>query len=625
MGLLKQPLARYFALLSTVLLIIVHYVTMQGEHDAAQLYFVRASAAETEKVGKRVQATFQAIHQSASTMARVPGIAALNGEMAKSDQRTRTNAQQIFDSLARQVDVSHIHVAVLGFDHQTVKSSSSSQRTRPLTVSGPNHREVNESNIFVNAVFREIKSHQQWFLDTHPVASEDTAARVPMIGGVTSRTQHEISNNRTQSTKVVLSVPVFASTGTLAGTVSVVISSSALSSLLPNKNFALVNTRYNYVSPTREGGQAHLSARWVELGAPDPELAASSIFDLETLDPRSQWRLWYGRPNKDYYNSPAYETTTLFETGGYIGFILLLTIIMFVQWLETARAKAQRATEFAEKTRAAHAKTLKAEREARRLNEELKANMKMLSDTQLELVKHERLAALGQVTATLSHEIRNPLGAIRSSLYVIRLAAEKAEIKLDRPLDRIERSVTRCDNLIGDFLEYTRTHELSFKPVNATEFLNLLLDEQTFAENITIKRDLPDEDLQIVVDPDRFRRVIINLVENAAQAITEHKDCGGEICVSCRSSDTGSVISVSDNGPGIPDDVLGKIFEPLFTTKSFGAGLGLATVKQLIEQHGAELTIDTTPDLGTTFNINLKSTAVTTANNNAPIIKEKAA
>lgn len=621
MNILKQPLARYFALIGTVLLAILHHVNVKAEHDAAQTYFARSSLDASERVGLKFERAFQAIHQSASTMAKVPGIIAFDARTASLDPGTQTNAQQIFDSLVRQIRVSHMHVAVQGVEAAPDRHGLIAQR-QPLFTIEPNDK--TDRNPFGGVrlpVLREIQSHQQWFQNNHPTTQTLPAKNIPMIGGTGTVKSHQ----RKTLSHVILSVPFFSDKGILAGTVSAVISKTELHRLLPSMHFALVNTRYNFVLHAHNNGQEKKSARWVEIGAPDPNLTASNVVDLETHDPRSKWRLWSGRPNSDYLKSSAYQTISTFETAGYIGFILLLTIIMFIQWLETARAKARRATKMAEETRAAHAKTLEAERETRRLNEELKANMQMLSDTQLELVKHERLAALGQVTATLSHEIRNPLGAIRSSLYVIRQASQKAELKLDRPLDRIERSVTRCDNLIGDFLEYTRTNELTFKSVNAAEFLNLLLDDQTFAENITIIRDLPDGGPQIAIDPDRFRRVVINLVENAAQAISEHSDEGGEIRVSCLIDSENTVISVSDNGPGITDEVLGKIFEPLFTTKSFGAGLGLATVKQLVEQHDAELTIDTKLGVGTTFNINLKLAAANVVNLNAPIIEEKAA
>lgn len=233
-----------------------------------------------------------------------------------------------------------------------------------------------------------------------------------------------------------------------------------------------------------------------------------------------------------------------------------------------------------------------------------------LSDSQMQVLQAERLSVLGRVTATVSHEIRNPLGAIRNSLFIIREAAEAKGLNLSRPLDRMQRSVARCDSIIGDLLEYTRTKELSFVNVGSAEYLNDLLNEQAIPDGISLERNLPDPGPQIAVDQDRFPRIMINLVENAGQAIKESGAEEGKITVSCEELDGGkTAVRVTDDGPGIPDDVLAKIFEPLFTTKSFGAGLGLPTVKQLVEQHGAELTIETEVGVGTTFSVVLPNAA----------------
>lgn len=620
MGLLKQPIARYIALASTVFLVVAHYLNMDGERTAAKHYFARAAETKAEQIGDRVDAAFKVMHATLSDVATAAGQMPPSASGTGATPLYAKLAQTLVDTMHKTLPVAQVHVSAVDASPRT--------NSQPLLTLAPS-RSDRRKNSTDNAVFRRIKTHQKWFGDQLPTRPAEPAGPLPMLGATslsaTTGSKHIGSSEDQHQARLLFSVPYFGADGELAGTVSAVVRSEALRDLLPARHYALLNVRYGYVTPTDTQGQVTRSSRWIEVGAPDPKLIASSVIDLHAFDPRSKWRLWSGLPNRAYYNSSAEHTISLLESGGYLALVLLLLVLLFIQWLEVARNKAQRATEMAEKTRHAHEKTLEAEREARRLNEELKANMQKLSDTQLELVKSERLAALGQVTATLSHEIRNPLGAIRSSLYIIRQAALKAELKLDRPLDRIERSVSRCDNLIGDFLEYTRTNTLSFQTVDASEFLTAVIEEQTLADGIEIVCDFPSTGIAIEIDPDRFRRVVINLVDNAAQAITGDRDTGGEIRVSCRVEDKGPVIRVTDNGPGIPDDVLEKIFEPLFTTKSFGAGLGLATVKQLIEQHGADLTIETECGVGTTFTVQLKAVAATAANTNISTLEEKAA
>ncbi|MGI9407740.1 MAG: sensor histidine kinase [Hyphomicrobiaceae bacterium] len=649
----RQPVARYIAFMSTVFLVAVHYINMRHEYEAARTYFVRTATADAERAARKVEATFYSINRNLGTIAQLPGVIASDRRGLNIDLASRQSIGQIYNNLSHTIAISQIHIVPADFDGARIDPETGMTDRPTLTYTnlqrptagisnGPASADTSSdrsnnhgpaSNGVRSAEYKQLREHLKWLKENYSTSGAINTSRIPMIGGAaltSSGTSSGIAGlageeDLKDRTGLIFSVPFFGTDGAIKGSVSAVVPGREVRKLLPPQNYALLDTTHSHVFLAQERGQERRSAYWVRAGVPDPNLVASTVLDVRTHDPRSTWRLWAGLPNSVFHNSPSVNTIWLFEFGGYAGLILLMTLLLFIQWLENARAKVKRVTEEADRIKQAHANAQEAEREARRLNEELEANMKMLSEAQKELVKHERLAALGQVTATLSHEIRNPLGAIRSSLYVMRRTAEKANIKMDRPLDRIERSVTRCDNLIDDFLEYTRTQKLSIQTVDASDFLNELLEEQTLPDGISLTRDLPVQGSEIAVDPDRFRRVIINLVENAAQAITEKGDTGGEINVSCRDDEDGSVIRVRDNGPGIPEDVLGKVFEPLFTTKSFGAGLGLATVKQLVDQHDAELKIDTECGVGSTFSVFLRHPAAVTTINHEPNIEEMAA
>jgi signal transduction histidine kinase len=134
-----------------------------------------------------------------------------------------------------------------------------------------------------------------------------------------------------------------------------------------------------------------------------------------------------------------------------------------------------------------------------------------------------------------------------------------------------------------------------------------MLDEQTVPESVTLNRDLNSQ-AEVLIDGTRFRQVLINLVDNAAQALTDKEwtpPAGRERIVTVRTEAAGPHLrlSVIDNGPGIPADKLSKIFEPLFTTKSFGVGLGLPTVRQLVGKHGGTIDVASEVDVGTTFTV----------------------
>ncbi len=268
-------------------------------------------------------------------------------------------------------------------------------------------------------------------------------------------------------------------------------------------------------------------------------------------------------------------------------------------------AREQRIRKMADDLAGARDAAVKSEQEARGMADNLRQAHEELKQNQQKLIQAERMTTLGQLTATVSHELRNPLSALRNSLYTVKRMADKKNINVERPMERAERSISRCDNIIGDLLEYTRVNELKLVTVDSSDYLSELLNEQTVGKGVELSYHFDQPGPEIGVDIDRFRRVIINLVENASQAITEAGISQGQIRVTCEETDDGPVIKVTDNGPGIPEDVLGKIFDPLFTTKSFGAGLGLPTVKQIIERHGAELRIETEVGKGTTFSVHL--------------------
>jgi signal transduction histidine kinase len=221
-----------------------------------------------------------------------------------------------------------------------------------------------------------------------------------------------------------------------------------------------------------------------------------------------------------------------------------------------------------------------------------------------ELLKKERLSVLGQLTATVAHELRNPLSAIRNTLPLLRALAADERSELTRPLARIERSIKRCDHLVASLLEYTKERELAPRPVLFDDWLSEVLDEQTLPPDITLERSLRAENALVMLDTQRFHRVVINLIENAAQAITQH---AGELAerkllVSTKATDHVE-LTISDTGPGIAPDVLPRVFEPLFSTKSFGTGLGLPTVKQIVEQHGGTISIASALGKGATARV----------------------
>ena len=229
----------------------------------------------------------------------------------------------------------------------------------------------------------------------------------------------------------------------------------------------------------------------------------------------------------------------------------------------------------------------------------------------IELLRQERLSALGQLTATVAHELRNPLSAIRNTVFTFRELAASKGLNLDRPLERVERSVSRCDRIIGELLDYTRVRDLHRSSASFDKWLEEVLNDQKLPAGVTLVRNLSAPGNAVSFDPERMRQVVINLIDNAAQAMTSAtQPCEtNRIVVTTAARFDGFELVVADTGPGIPPDVLPRVFEPLFSTKSFGTGLGLPMVKQVIEQHGGTVEITSTQGKGTKVTVHLPHAA----------------
>jgi PAS domain S-box-containing protein len=233
-----------------------------------------------------------------------------------------------------------------------------------------------------------------------------------------------------------------------------------------------------------------------------------------------------------------------------------------------------------------------------------------------QLVGQKQMAMLGQVTATVSHELRNPLGAIRNSMALLRQMTAGKELGVERALDRVDRNIDRCNVIIADLLDYTRKKELNRTATPIDAWLAEMLAEHVVPDDVVLERDLR-AGAEVLIDRDRFRQVLVNLVDNAAQALKDSAWAPPEgetrrVMVRSESAGPHVRLSVVDNGPGIAAEVLAKIFEPLFTTKSFGVGLGLPTVRQIVEQHGATIDVKSTVGRGTTFTVFLPRQAAAT-------------
>lgn len=237
------------------------------------------------------------------------------------------------------------------------------------------------------------------------------------------------------------------------------------------------------------------------------------------------------------------------------------------------------------------------------LEQKISERTSQLEHAQAELLRQERLAALGKVTATIAHEIRNPLATVNTSIFSIGAAIEKNETeRVKRALGLAERNIRRCDNIITELLDYTRKLEIRPSKVNVDEWIDRVLDEQTFPEGVNCRRNL-SSGLEVRMDSEHMRRALVNVVTNAVHALNEEGASGKDLGVETARSGDNLEIRITDKGPGIPEDLQQKIFEPLFSTKGFGVGLGLSITRDIMEKHHGGIDVRSRLGEGTTVTL----------------------
>lgn len=213
-----------------------------------------------------------------------------------------------------------------------------------------------------------------------------------------------------------------------------------------------------------------------------------------------------------------------------------------------------------------------------------------------ERLKTEKLTAIGELSARIAHDLRNPLSVIKNVAEIIKLQYPSNDKRLQEHFAKLDTSVQRMSHQIDDVLNFVRTTPLEKKITSVREIITKSLDDLEIPRDVSIERPLTDE--KIDCDEQKLRTAISNVILNAIQAI----DGKGTISIKISGYTKHITINVSDSGPGIPDDVLPYIFDPLFTTKQRGTGLGLSSCKNIIEQHGGAISVKNNP---TTFTITL--------------------
>jgi signal transduction histidine kinase len=236
-----------------------------------------------------------------------------------------------------------------------------------------------------------------------------------------------------------------------------------------------------------------------------------------------------------------------------------------------------------------------------RTKENLERSQAQLKETQEQLIRKEKLAAIGQLAGSVGHELRNPLGVIGNSIYYLNMILKDPDKKVLKQLKILKREIKRSDDMISDLLDFSRVQSPTLIQSDLNTLIKNTIAEINIPEQIRFEMEL-DESLPLIsLDSKKIEQVIQNMVANAIGAISKQ----GKVEIKTRKSDDFAEIIFHDNGEGIPKENLNKIFEPLFTTKAKGIGLGLAIIKNIIESHHGKIEVENKVGEGTTFIIKL--------------------
>ncbi len=647
-------MARIFAIiwltLATLLAVFSYAVQQRWTENMIQArqHYIDLSHKDTMRGVENIENKVKSIYENLRTLSYLPGVREIDRHGTNFTPDARIAFQQVYNNLALNLAVSELYIVpvdlapdrvdpitlknempIMIFDQLTSAAGNGlSDHEQSVKTANVGKRSATELQEVEEFEYQQLVAQMKWLKANYGSVEKIKGFDVPFISG-----NETITNGNsafTQSLKeetrsgIIFSVPFYGPDGSLKGAVSAILLSNKVDALVQSNNLALINVNNGYANGDLSDMSLKSSNSFVKEGRPDKNLIYSEVLPLSVIDSRSPWYVWAGLSDNHFNESEVVKSATKsrrqeFLTLAGIGLAAAISIYL----MQVNLAQARRLNQVMKNERDLSAKaeaeaTLSSEtfqslnNDIWRLNSDLAEKIKLLTQAQEDIVEKGKMAQLGNLVATVAHELRNPLGGVRTTTFLLRRKLKDSPIDVEAQLDRIEVGVSRCDNIISQLLDFSRTQPLSTEAKDLNLWLQDLLVEEAakLHEDITVCCVLSAPEIFAEIDSERLRRGVINLLTNAADAMVsktgiklvgpEHRP---EIIVELQRSARGVEIIVRDNGPGIPAEVMSKISEPLFTTKSFGTGLGLAAVRKVVEMHGGGLEISSVPGMGASFTI----------------------
>ena len=238
---------------------------------------------------------------------------------------------------------------------------------------------------------------------------------------------------------------------------------------------------------------------------------------------------------------------------------------------------------------------------------DLQATMTQLRDAQDELVRKEKLATIGQLASSVGHELRNPLGVMANAVYILERTIDTTSPRAQQYLQLLNTQIKLSERIVSDLLDSARSKSPQRRDVEVRSLITEQLSRVALPSNLHVEVAVDETLPSVHVDPDQIGQIMVNLLTNATQAMDNQP---GVLSIKARNGDGRVHIDVRDTGPGVPPNLVEKIFEPLYTTKARGIGLGLSVSRSLATANRGTLTVVNHPGGGAVFTLVLPTSEI---------------
>lgn len=602
-----------FIMLSLVIILVgvllLSSIEKKTELDlvSARGHYESESRSQLELVAKNIESSLSQTYQNIRTISYFPSIKKINKHATNLDVDTRTAIQEIYNNLANNVFVSELYISSLEFNPEAIdpvtgmlekpiimfdkviteKSVDTGKPENNIATLEP-HEDVGIHE------YRLIKEQMNWLHMQFPSNKQFHALDVPAVTGrevLTSDTSYYSQSTKIDADRsgIIYSVPFYDLDGNIKGTISAIMLSKVLQNLLPIQHYALVNRANQYVLMSSEIGQSQKSKKWIMEGKSDPDLVFSEIRKLSIKDSQGSWELWVGYPNNHFEQNSDMQSISQFKKLANLSVILLVSLSIAIMLIF-------RKNNIIERKKRAELEALVADAEKARQEAE-HANQ----------VKTEFLA-------NMSHELRTPMHAIINfSRHGIERIDKWDKERQIQNLSTIKNSGERLSGLLNNLLDLSKMeagaaeydiaqHSIVKLVKQVIREVGSLIEEKSITIHTPQTADYKDDNIKLEFDEGKIHQALLNLLSNAIK----FTPAGKNIYITCEQIADHVKLSISDEGIGIPESELDKVFDKFIQsskTKSGagGTGLGLAICKEIVEAHHGRVWAETNGWGGATF------------------------